>query len=201
MAMGRRIVAWDAMEWVNEPASARVLEAGRLAVRTLPDTDFWRETSYGFTHDNGHFLGFPFTTGQAVEVTFSGTFAHQFDHAGLLLRAAPDLWVKTGVERSDGVMYASAVVTAGRSDWSVARIPADRQDGPFTIRLSLADGAATIRFGAGASPVLDLLRVLPLAVATTYRAGVFACSPTGPGLEVTFEPVAMTDPDGQLHPA
>jgi regulation of enolase protein 1 (concanavalin A-like superfamily) len=200
MSNQRRVVAWDAMTWTNEPASAEAVPDGGLVVRTRPDTDFWRETSYGFVHDSGHFLGMDLDGDAGIEVVFAGRFEHQFDHAGLMLRAAPDRWFKTGVERSDGVMYASAVVTAGRSDWSVARVPAEHQDGPFTFRVSRTGDAVTIRYGAGPSPVLDLLRVLPLAPGAAYRAGIFACAPTGPGLEVTFGPLVMTEPDGALHP-
>ncbi len=42
--------------WLNEPQNWSAGETG-LRLTTLDKTDFWRETHYGFTHDDGHFLG------------------------------------------------------------------------------------------------------------------------------------------------
>ncbi len=41
---------------LNEPAHWR-LDDGDLHVVTDRNTDFWRETHYGFTRDSGHFFG------------------------------------------------------------------------------------------------------------------------------------------------
>ena len=106
------------MEWLNEPPAVS-REGDDLVVETGKDTDFWRRTSYGFIHDDGHFLGAPLAGDAAIEVTFRADFDAQFDQAGLMLRAGPELWLKTGVELSDGQLFASVVVTVGMSDWSV----------------------------------------------------------------------------------
>ena len=42
--------------WFNAPAVWE-LDGGRLRAGTDARTDFWRETHYGFTRDNGHFFG------------------------------------------------------------------------------------------------------------------------------------------------
>ena len=44
--------------WINPP-SQWSLNGNRLRVTTDAATDFWRETHYGFTRDNGHLFGFP----------------------------------------------------------------------------------------------------------------------------------------------
>ena len=49
--------ALQGFHWFNEPA---VWEMGdTLEIQTLPDTDYWQRTHYGFQRDNGHFF---FTT-------------------------------------------------------------------------------------------------------------------------------------------
>ena len=48
-------VAWSEMTWLNEPPSSH-FDGDDLVVETGANTDFWRKTAYGFTHDDGHFL-------------------------------------------------------------------------------------------------------------------------------------------------
>jgi hypothetical protein len=42
----------DGMTWRNPPPAVRA-KGGDLIVTTGFETDFWRETFYGFVHDNG----------------------------------------------------------------------------------------------------------------------------------------------------
>ena len=107
-----RTIAWNEMSWLNEPPAAE-LDGDNLVVSTGRNTDFWHKTAYGFVHDDGHLLGAPFPPEAAIEVTFQAEFEAQFDQAGLMLRGGPDTWLKTGVELSDGQLYASVVNTAG----------------------------------------------------------------------------------------
>lgn len=191
-------IRWDDLHWLNPPPSVEVRD-DVLEVVTGPETDFWRTTSYGFIHDNGHFLGTPLVGDAGVELTFAGEFSTQFDHAGLMLRSAPDLWLKAGVEFTDGELYASVVVTIGRSDWSVAPLPVGHRAGPFTIRVSRVGDSMTIRCAAGPGAELQLLRVAHLPSAHDYLIGPFCCSPTRAGLAVRIDAMRLGPPDGRLH--
>lgn len=196
--MSMTTIPWHEMTWLNPPERAEVV-GGRLEVVTRPMTDFWRTTSYGFVHDDGHFLGAPLAKEAAMEVTFSGELSETFDQAGIMLRAAPDLWIKTGVELSDGVLFASAVVTLGRSDWSVAPLPVGSAGSPVTVRASRSGDGLTIRYRVGATEPFRLLRVAFVPPDAELLAGPMCCSPTRGGLVVRFEPVRVGPPDAQLH--
>jgi regulation of enolase protein 1 (concanavalin A-like superfamily) len=196
--MSMAALPWEGMTWANPPQRAE-LRGGTLEVVTRPMTDFWRTTAYGFVHDTGHFLGAPLAGDAAIEVTFSGEFSQQFDQAGLMLRAAPDLWIKSGVELSDGVLFASAVVTRGMSDWSVAPIATDAVGRPITIRASRAGDGVTIRYRVGDREPFRLLRVAYLPPAAELQAGPMCCSPSRGGLVVRFAPVRIGPPDVWLH--
>ena len=113
-------IDWAELTWLNEPPHAKQ-EADELVVSTGHETDFWRTTSYGFVHDDGHFLGLPLEGEGALEVEFRCDLEATFDQAGLMLRADAEHWIKTGIELSDGIVFAGAVVTVGRSDWSACR--------------------------------------------------------------------------------
>ena len=51
----------------------------------------------------------------------TGTYKDRFDQAGLMLRIDHENWIKAGIEFVDGHYNVSAVVTHGKSDWSVIR--------------------------------------------------------------------------------
>jgi regulation of enolase protein 1 (concanavalin A-like superfamily) len=192
-------VAWTAMTWTNPPERA-VVDGDVLEVVTREKSDFWQVTSYGFVRDDGHLLAAPFPGPAAIEVTFRAALTEPFDQAGLMLRAGPDLWIKAGVELSDGVLFASAVVTLGHSDWAVAPLPATAAGRPVTIRASRAGDAVTIRYKVDDGP-FQLLRLAYLPPGAEVVAGPMCCSPSRAGLTVRFDPVRVGPPDASLHDA
>ncbi len=190
-------IPWAEMSWFNEPPAARV-EGDRLVVETGTNTDFWRATAYGFTHDDGHFLGVPLPHEAAIEVSFRADFEAQFDQAGLMLRADSQTWLKTGVELSDGQLFASVVVTNGMSDWSVAPL-AEVGGRALTFRASRKGDGVTVRYRLGEEPRWQLLRVAYLPPEMELTGGPMCCSPTRGGLGVSFGPVLVGPPDASLH--
>jgi uncharacterized protein len=201
--VARTSVVWREGEWLNPPASSEFIDDG-LVISPDAGSDFWQLTSYGFSHDSGHALMTTFLNGSAMpdcamEVTFLGNFAHQFDQAGLLLRVTPTRWIKAGVEHSDGSLQLGAVVTSERSDWSLQPLR-EWGDRPVTIRASVSAGAATIRARCG-DGAWQLVRVAPLHVAEgeVLRGGPFACAPSKAGLTVRFTRWETDAPDSSLH--
>ncbi|HEY8588976.1 MAG TPA: DUF1349 domain-containing protein [Naasia sp.] len=191
-----RTIRWDEGTWTTPPLS--VAEAGtELRVTAVEGSDAWRHTSYGFVHDTEHALLAPFPEQAAMEVEFLAEFPEQFDQAGIFVRVDDEHWVKAGVEFGDGVLQVGAVVTAGRSDWSVAPVP-DWQGTRVTIRASRAGDALTIRARSGNEP-FRLVRVVPLAPDAAATAGPMVCAPTRPGLTVAFSAWRVGPPDAALH--
>ena len=183
-------------QWLNPPARTWT-DGSDLLVEAREGSDFWRVTSYGFVHDDGHALLRPFPDGSAVEVAFTLDFDQQFDQAGVLVRSDDEHWVKAGVEVSDGVSQLGAVVTHTRSDWSVAPVPAwSGRD--VTVRASRTGDALTVRARADADS-WQLVRVAPLPPGDVL-AGPFCCAPTRAGLVVRFRSAVLTPADASLHP-
>lgn len=189
-------LTWDTGTWTTAPVAVRP-EGDDLLVTAVEGSDAWRHTSYGFVHDDAHGLLAPLAVGRAVEVDVTLTGDAQFDQAGVLLRADAQTWVKAGVEVSDGALQLGAVVTLGRSDWSVAPVPqwAGR---PFTVRLSRADDSVTVRARSGGEP-WRLVRVAPFPGDVEAAAGPFCCAPTRAGLVVRFHQWRVGDADAALH--
>lgn len=188
---------WERGTWRNPPV--RVVADGRtLRVTAAENSDAWRHTSYGFVHDSAHALLAPMLAEGAVEVSFLLDYAEQFDQAGIYLHVSESVWIKAGVEVSDGVPQIGAVVTHGVSDWSVAPVP-EWISREITVRLSRAGNAVTIRARAG-DESFRLIRVAPLHETASAEVGPFCASPTRANLTTTFTRWVETGADATLHP-
>lgn len=167
-----------------------------LLVTAVAGSDAWRNTSYGFVHDSEHALIAPLDADRAVEIDFVAEFSHQFDQAGVFLKADDQHWIKAGVEFVDGAAQVGAVVTWPDSDWSIAPVP-EWTGHTVTVRASRAGDALTIR--AGINGHLHLVRVLPIPASTALQAGPMLCAPTRDGLTVRFTAWRETPADPSLH--
>lgn len=181
-------------KWLNPPLAQRI-EGGRLSLATGEKTDFWQGTLYGFHRDDGHFLAFDAPETFDAVVTFDSPFDTLYDQAGIMLRQAPEIWVKAGIEFSDGVLNFSTVVTNGVSDWSVQPVPGAA--GPFTIRLIRKPDAIIVH---RLSPDgWRLMRLAPFPPGPA-QVGPMACSPQRAGLEVAFSRFTLGPaPEEALH--
>ena len=191
-----RDLPWSGGSWLNPPEEARE-DGTDLLVTTREGSDFWRTTSYGFVHDDGHALLTPFPPGSAVEVSFVADFAELYDQAGVMVRSDATHWIKAGIELSDGEPQLGAVVTHGTSDWSLAPVP-DWAGREVTVRVSRAGDAVTVRARRGDEP-WRMVRLAWLDPDADAQAGPFCCSPLHAGLQVRFTRLATGPADTALH--
>ena len=189
-------VAWNDGQWLNPPAQV-VNDGNELLVTAAEGSDFWRTTSYGFIHDDGHALLRPLADGTAVEVSWVLEYVEQFDQAGVIVRGDESTWIKAGVEFCDGDAQLGAVVTRQVSDWSVAPV-GDWFNELVTVRASLSGDAVTIRARVG-SGAWRLVRVAPWPTGFAARAGPMICAPTRAGLTVRFTNWLVGPADTELH--
>ena len=188
-------VAWNEGSWTREPVSLS-RDGAVLTVEAAAESDWWRTTSYGFIHDDGHALVKEFPNESAVEVSFILDYTEQFDQAGIFITADNENWIKAGVEFCDGFPQVGAVVTQKNSDWSVAPV-AEWMNKEVTIRVSRSGDAVTVR--AGINGDLRLVRVAPLDPSRTWSAGPMFCAPTRAGLKVNFTKWSEGPADSELH--
>jgi regulation of enolase protein 1 (concanavalin A-like superfamily) len=169
-----------------------------VRVRTGKETDFWRETFYGFWRDNGHFLYRPVAGDFSAEVTVKGDYQVLYDQAGLMVRLSETHWIKAGIEYTDGLAYFSVVVTNDTSDWSLVSVPA----GPDGVRIRLTRHAEAIRV-----QYLDVsdghwkpVRLAYFPPSKSADVGMMCCSPQREGFEVTFADFSVGPPIArELH--
>lgn len=170
------------MAWLNPPAEA-VDAAGELTVTTLPGTDFWRETHYGFIRDTGHALLQPVTGDFSAEVTVRGDYEALYDQAGLMFRLDDAHWVKAGVEVTDGRAVFSTVVTNRHSDW--ATMPLPFPPSPLRLRLTRHGTAIRVQLADPAGGWI-MARLAWMPPGDPAQVGPMACSPERGGFTARF---------------
>jgi regulation of enolase protein 1 (concanavalin A-like superfamily) len=188
-------ISWSQGVWLNPPVNA-VQENSQLKVTTVHESDFWRNTSYGFVHDSGHALLKDFPANTSMEVSFILDYSGQFDQAGIIVHSDSQHWIKAGVESADGFPQVGAVVTSINSDWSLAPVPT-WMGKVVTVRASRTSDALTIRARCGGDD--QLIRVAPIDASLPMSAGPHCASPISTSLEVTFTRWTHGDADLALH--
>ena len=186
---------WDEGGWTTEPEGVAV-DGDDLLVTAREGSDFWRTTSYGFVHDDGHGLLAGLPDHSAGEVAFVAGFEAQFDQAGVLVHGDDEHWVKAGVELADGALQLGAVVTDLVSDWSTGAVPWNGR--LVTVRASRDGDALTVRARVDHEP-WRLVRLAPIDPTLAWRAGPMVCAPTRAGLTVRFTRWTVGDADSALH--
>jgi len=188
-------IAWGQGDWLNPPLSA-LQEGSELKVSTVHESDFWRNTSYGFVHDSGHALLTDFPANSSMEVTFLLDYVGQFDQAGIIVHSDSQHWIKAGVESADGRPQVGAVVTSINSDWSLAPVP-QWFGKEVTVRASRTTDALTIRARCGDDD--QLIRLAPIDASLSWRGGPHCASPISESLEITFTRWTHGEADLTLH--
>jgi regulation of enolase protein 1 (concanavalin A-like superfamily) len=169
--------------WLNPPPR-HMVNGDELHVETGNETDFWRETFYGFRRDSGHFLYRRVEGDFSAEVTVKGRYKVLYDQAGLMVRLSETHWVKAGIEYADGRMYLSVVVTNNASDWSMVGVPGD-PDG-VRIRLTRHHEAIWVQYLDPSDGRWKPLRLAYFPPSKAVDVGIMCCSPQREGFEASF---------------
>lgn len=187
---------WASLSWLAAVPEHTVTEDSRLNVVTGFETDFWRETQYGFIKDDGHAFLAAAEREFTLSVVLRGEFEELYDQAGVMLRTSETQWLKFGVEFVRAPQW-SAVMTHGKSDWSVQPAP----DAPeYEFRVIRRGDAVIMHARAAGQERWVLQRVAEFDPALDARVGIMACSPKRAGFRVSFRNFRLIGPDRRpLH--
>jgi regulation of enolase protein 1 (concanavalin A-like superfamily) len=169
--------------WNIEPAAWNVAD-GVLRATSLPHTDFWRTTHYGFIRDSGHVFGTPVAGDFTAVARFTGEYRVLYDQAGLMLRGDAEHWIKAGIEFVDGSAWLSVVVTDDRSDWSLSSQvdPA----APRWLQLSRTGDDISVQHSDDGER-WTLMRVTSLAAGPADVVGPMLACPEAEGFSARFD--------------
>lgn len=183
-------------QWINEPAEW-TLEDGTLLVTTDKNTDFWRETHYGFTRHSGHIFGCELSGDFTLQLCIEGAFEELYDQAGLMIEQGPQQWCKAGIEFADDRFQMSSVLTNGKSDWATGLFQGSPEK--FWMRATLEQEVLRLQYSVDGI-VWPLIRLWPFPEAEKRFVGAMCCTPERQGLKVRFSDFRLGKPLGKkLH--
>ncbi len=173
----------EKMQWFNEPEKWEV-KNNTLSMYVTPQSDYWRVSHYGFTVDDAPFYYATYGGEFEVKVKLTGDYKVRFDQMGLMLRTDHENWIKAGVEFVDGKLNVSAVVTHGKSDWSVIQL--DKVP-PFIWIKALRRLDAVEIYYSFDDKTYTMMRNAPLEDNRPVMVGLMAACPDGQGFNAKFE--------------
>ena len=176
------------LEWFNEPAKWSE-DDGQIIVYADAHTDFWQITDYGYARDNAHIYGERVTTDFELKVRFKADYTEQYDQAGAAVRVDERHWLKTGVERFEGRLRFSTVITIDHSNWVIADLPEDFD----TLNLSVerTGDALRVKFSVDDND-LEMASVSFLEPMRPGLRGVMCAAPEGDGFATYFSDLRLS---------
>ena len=150
--------------WHNGEPRHKIFDSKKsIEIEPTEKLDYWSKTFYGpkpLIINNGQTLvaKIPWEEEATITTSFTLKPKEQFDQAGIMVIVNENVWVKAGIEYTDGFPNLSCVVTNdGYSDWSTQRIPrykSSENDQEDLDRISLNVRLSKLRPGAIQGPSL-----------------------------------------------
>jgi len=179
--------------WIRQPENFLITD-NKIEIITLPNTDLWQRTYYGFQNDNAPVLQtatnekyFSFV----VKTEFDSKT--RFDQCGIVIYPDSENWLKASVEYENNSFQrlGSVVTNYGYSDWATTDIPADIKS--VWYRLSRRESDYLIEFSYNGIDFKQM-RICHLAKGDqTINFGIYACSPEQSSFKATFTQMEITD--------
>ena len=179
--------------WIRQPENFLITD-NKIEIITLPNTDLWQKTYYGFQNDNA-----PVLQTATAEKYFSFVVKTEFDsktrfdQCGIVVYLDSENWLKASVEYENNSFQrlGSVVTNHGYSDWATTDIPADIKS--VWYRLSRRESDYLIEFSYNGIDFKQM-RICHLAKgAQTINFGIYACSPEQSSFKATFTQMEITD--------
>ena len=174
--------------WINEPQNVEFIEKG-LLITTKPQTDFWQNTSFNISKNDGHF----FACLKEGDFSLSAKWFFEKNIAsaqcGLLVSSDPKNWIKVGVLSMTDELPQIGVVTSnnGACDWSSIDLEKNTQTVYFKIKRK---GDNFIVFYSPDGNEYKQIRLIshPL-MRQIIDAGAYSCSPKKTSFECILEEI------------
>lgn len=168
-----------------------------LHVTTDNNTDFWRETHYGFVRHNGHIFGCDVEGDFTLQLCIEGTFEVLYDQAGLMIEQGTRQWCKAGLEFADNQFLMSSFVTDEKSDWATGVFLGNPKK--FWMRATVEKEVLRLQYSVDGI-TWPLIRLCTFPKADKRFVGAMCCTPEREGLKVRVSDFRLSSPLGKhLH--
>nr|WP_315671895.1 DUF1349 domain-containing protein [Clostridium sp. 19966] len=185
--------------WTRQPNSFSI-KKDLVEIQTIPNTDLWQRTYYGFQNDNAPVLQmeteeryFSFV----VKTSFESK--HRFDQCGIVLYLDSENWLKASIEyENENYQRLGSVVTNhGYSDWATTDISSEVKE--MWYRLSRRESDYCIECSTD-GVAFKQMRICHLwDGAGKIKFGIYACSPVESSFKARFTNFSITECQWKAH--
>ncbi len=185
--------------WIRKPNDFSI-QKDFVEIHTIPNTDLWQRTYYGFQNDNAPVLQmeteeryFSFL----VKTSFESK--HRFDQCGIVLYLDSENWLKASIEYENEKYQrlGSVVTNHGYSDWATTDISSEIKE--MWYRLSRRESDYCIECSTD-GVTFKQMRVCHLwDGAGKIRFGIYACSPEESSFKACFSNLILTECQWKAH--
>lgn len=173
--------------WFNKPINIKP-NGESIQFTSLPDTDFWQNTHYGFCRNTGHCMFLKSSSNFTLQTHVTYKPLSQYDQAGLVVYFSPEKWAKTSVEGEIGEAYnlGSVITNNGYSDWATQPYLKEVVDVEFKIERSGSDFMIFYRMFGDEKWIQIRMGHISLEKDAEMSIGLYSCTPKEGGFEATF---------------
>ena len=185
--------------WLRRPKECRI-ENDKVTIVTLPNTDLWQRTYYGFVNDNAPVLQI-----RTAEKYFSFSVkthfesAVRFDQCGIAVYLDSENWLKASAEYENASCQrlGSVVTNGGWSDWATTDVPGVVRE--MYYRLSRRESDFLIECSENGRDWRQMRICRLVAADGEIPFGIYACSPEDSSFTAEFSEFELTDCKWKAH--
>lgn len=185
--------------WIRKPEQVKI-EDDRIEITTIPKTDLWQRTYYGFQNDNAPVLQMK-TSEQYFSFIVKTQFdsEHRFDQCGIVMYLDSENWLKASIEyeNNEYQRLGSVVTNHGYSDWATTDIPATIKE--MWYRLSRRESDYCIEYSLDGIDFKQMRICHIWEGAKEISFGIYACSPETSSFKATFTNMQITECKWEAH--
>lgn len=177
--------------WLCEPKNVEFIEKG-LFITTKPNTDFWQNSNFNISKDDGHF----FACIKEGDFTLTTKwFFEQFKNAaqcGLMIKSDSKNWIKAGIIPTADNKPQIGVVVAynGVCDWSLNDLAKDIHSCYF--RIKRIGSNFVVYYSIDGSEYKQIRLINHLHIRQVIDVGAYACSPKDESFDCVLEEIDIS---------
>ena len=189
----------DKLEWTRKPNHFSI-EDDKIVIETMPHTDLWQRTYYGFQNDNAPVLQME-TSEKYFSFTVKTRFnsKKRFDQCGVVIYLNTENWLKASIEYENEhrQKLGSVVTNHGYSDWATCDIDASVTE--MWYRLSRRESDYCLENSYDGQH-FNQMRICHLTEGSDkIRFGIYACSPEDSSFTAEFSGFNLSECQWKEH--
>ena len=177
-------------DWINEPKNVEFIEQG-LLITTKSHTDFWQNTPFNISKDDGHFFACQKDTNFSIKAKWS--FEKTIDSAqcGIMVKADSKNWIKAGLlpTATGAVQLGVVVANNGCCDWSLVYL--DNSVNTIYFKMKRRDSNFVVYYAEADEKYVQIRVLNHPNIAQVVNVGAYTCSPKDETFDSILEEIEI----------